>query len=995
MQDFTQNRFIKLFLLLFILCSLSGSLLGQDIIMGTTSSPKTVITGDIFYDSGGSTGNYGAFEDETIILKSAEGSVIRVTFTEFDVQNGDSGDYLEAYDGSSTSSLIGRYYGTWMGAPHRPDIITSTGNSLTFLFESDEYEYRSGWKATIDVLNENEVFCFPSIKNVGWGDNKYISNVKIGAIDNLSGSNEYTDYTSSFSTDVEIGTNYPLTITNGNYNTWGDTPVYCVWVDWNQDGDFDEANETIASEVGVGVFTVTITPPLGAVSGSTRMRIRLNHTDMATPCETTDWGEVEDYTLNVISGSLLTPTISLFTPSNACFNSNQQVIITGTNFISVTDVNFNGISVLNPIIDSDTQITAILPTNATTGFLSITTAGGNVTSGPFNVNSLPVVPTGDSNQLFYGSATVNDLVAISADKVDWYSAGGIALYDGDALSDATTYYGEAKNSITGCVSSSRFAVMITIKDITPPVFQNTPTDIAINASGDACGEVVNYTMPSATDNRSAYSGTLAGFSYLGELDNHTYYYSDGTAIAIDAMLVATNVGGHLVTITSQAENDFIDNLVGGIWIGINDAASEGTFVWSNGEAVSYSNWSGGEPNDYSIGEDYSEMNSSGKWNDLPETYLRKYVIEFEGALVTQTTGFPSGSAFPVGITTNTFAAIDNAGNTTTQSFTVSVADVTPPKISALRADYYDGINFDTYKETLDFDELNYDWAYGAPESSLVGSDDFSIRFQGSVQAVDAGTYTFSTTSDDGVRLLVNGDTIINNWTLHGSTVNTGDVTLSAGQIVPIVLEYYEHTGEAIVKLQWEGPGLSKQFVKSNSFGSGSCQDVVVDVSATGFYNLTIDEADPGYADECGIASRILSQTHFTCSDLGSNPVTLTVTDVHGNSTECSFNVIVTGAPANDLTVLGDTECMGSDANFTIQASENGVMYSAYKDGVQIGSSVTGDGSDILISVPTTGFSEGNNTISFKAQSGACSSDLTNTAVLVLQGIPTPLGIYHE
>ncbi|PKQ60393.1 hypothetical protein BZG02_19610 [Labilibaculum filiforme] len=536
---------------------------------------------------------------------------------------------------------------------------------------------------------------------------------------------------------------------------------------------------------------------------------------------------------------------------------------------------------------------------------------------------------------------------------------------------------------------------IVASDTQNPVFQNPQTDIAINASGDACGEIVDYVIPVATDNCSAYVGTLAGFSYLGELNNHTYYYSNGTATAQNAMLAAANVGGHLVTITSQAENDFVDNLVDGVWIGLNDAASEGTFVWSNGEAVSFTNWNGVEPNDYGTGEDYTEMYSTGKWNDLPDTYTRRYVVEFEGALVTQTTGLPSGSLFPVGTTVNTFVATDNAGNTATHSFSVIVKDITPPAISALRADYYDGRSFDTFKETLEVDELNYSWGTGAPESTLVGTDNFSVRFQGSVQAVNAGTYTFYTTSDDGVRLWVAGQQVVNNWTDHGTTTNSGTITLSAGQIAPIVLEYYERGGGAVIKLEWVGPGVSRQFVTSNGSGSGVCQDVTVDVSTTGSYNLTVDEVDPGYSDECGIASRILSKTTFTCNDLGANSVTLTVTDVNGNSSNCVIDVIVIGGPAIDLAVLGATECVGSDADLTIQASESGVVYTAYKDGVQIGSSVTGNGSDILLSISTTGFSEGNNTISFKAQSGACFSDLTNTAVLVLQGIPTPTGIYHE
>ncbi|MUP39290.1 PA14 domain-containing protein [Labilibaculum euxinus] len=551
-------------------------------------------------------------------------------------------------------------------------------------------------------------------------------------------------------------------------------------------------------------------------------------------------------------------------------------------------------------------------------------------------------------------------------------------------------------NIKNATPSGAMTLTVNINDViddVPPVFQNPQTDITVNASGSDCGEIVNYDIPQAIDNFPAFSGTLPGYTYLGELYNHTYYYSNTSEKATTAMQNAINSGGHLVTITSQAENDFIDSKVGDIWIGLTDAAAEGTFVWCNGEAVSYTNWNSGEPNN-SGNEDYTQMYSNGKWNDIPDTYWKRYVVEFEGALVTQTGGLPSGSLFPVGTTVNTFTATDNAGNTATHSFNVTVADVTPPKISQLQADYYDGKNFDTFMETLPVDEINYSWGSGAPESSLVGNDNFSIRFQGSIQAVQAGTYTFYTTSDDGVRLWVAGQQVINNWTNHSPTVNSGTISLSAGQIVPIVLEFYEQGGGAVIKLEWQGPGVSRQFVKSNS--TGTCQDITLDLSAAGgLYNLTADEVDPGYSDECGIASRSLSKSVFTCDDAGSNSVTFTVVDVNGNSSECIIDVIVTGVPDISLPVIGDTKCIGDGAQLTIQGSEGGVVYSAYKGGVQIGSSVPGNGADVSINIPTLGFSVGDNLINIKAVSAVCEANLTNTGIIVIYQSPNPVGIYHE
>jgi hypothetical protein len=92
--------------------------------------------------------------------------------------------------------------------------------------------------------------------------------------------------------------------------------------------------------------------------------------------------------------------------------------------------------------------------------------------------------------------------------------------------------------------------------------------------------------------------------------------------------------GHLVSITSSGENDFVSNLAGSntVWIGFTDEVSEGTWQWITGESVVYTNWAAPEPNDYGAGEDYGEMISDGTWNDCGPpawpTITRCYVCEW-------------------------------------------------------------------------------------------------------------------------------------------------------------------------------------------------------------------------------------------------------------------------------------------------------------------------------------------------------------------------------
>ena len=74
-----------------------------------------------------------------------------------------------------------------------------------------------------------------------------------------------------------------------------------------------------------------------------------------------------------------------------------------------------------------------------------------------------------------------------------------------------------------------------------------------------------------------------------------------------------------------------------------------------------------------------------------------------------------------------------------------------------------------------------------------------------MQAQFSQTYTFYTTSDDGVRLWVNGQPLIDNWTDHAATENSGTIALTAGQRYDVEMEFYENGGVATAKLLMERP----------------------------------------------------------------------------------------------------------------------------------------------------------------------------------------------
>ncbi|MDB6034189.1 MAG: metallophosphoesterase, partial [Verrucomicrobiales bacterium] len=76
------------------------------------------------------------------------------------------------------------------------------------------------------------------------------------------------------------------------------------------------------------------------------------------------------------------------------------------------------------------------------------------------------------------------------------------------------------------------------------------------------------------------------------------------------------------------------------------------------------------------------------------------------------------------------------------------------------------------------------------------------------------TYTFFTYSDDGVRLWVNNQLLVDNWTDHGYTENAGVIALQAGYLYDVKMEFYENGGGAAAKLWWSSPTVFKDVIPS-------------------------------------------------------------------------------------------------------------------------------------------------------------------------------------
>ncbi|MCL4207616.1 MAG: VCBS repeat-containing protein, partial [Pirellulaceae bacterium] len=143
----------------------------------------------------------------------------------------------------------------------------------------------------------------------GGNSNYGISRVQMGGIDQSAGTAPYYDF-SFQTTDLTPGVGEPLTVTVNN-PFWNNQLL--VWVDWNDDKDFEDGGEAVyVSTVGeVAEYTPSITAPVGTAPGAKRMRMRLHMPDNggnSTPCGSNENGEVQDFTLTV-TGDTTAPTV--------------------------------------------------------------------------------------------------------------------------------------------------------------------------------------------------------------------------------------------------------------------------------------------------------------------------------------------------------------------------------------------------------------------------------------------------------------------------------------------------------------------------------------------------------------------------------------------------------------------------------------------------------------------------------------------------------------
>ncbi len=412
---------------------------------------------------------------------------------------------------------------------------------------------------------------------------EYIGRVQLNTLDNATGASAggYGDFT-NISTDLDINSAYTITITP----TWTGTVYnegYAVWIDYNADGDFADAGELVYSRAASKATPVSgsFTVPSGAKAGTTRMRVSMKYNAIPTACESFRWGEVEDYTVNITTGTPPVCDVPTGLAANSVTYNSATLTWTAVASAVSYDVQWRA-----------TGATTWTTTNTTTANLDLTglseqttyeyqvrtncSFGSSAYSAPanFTTTAAPVcdVPTGlNTTNITYNSATLNWTGSANGQNYNaryravgtttWTTSNTTATSLNISGLSAATDYEFQVNTVCSFGTSAYSASSTFTTNPLPPC--NTPTGLSSgsvtessatlswSAVTDAASYDVQY-RPTGTTTWSSANTTATSITISGLTASTTYEYqvrtncTFGTSSAYSASATFTTLA---VTIT--------------------------------------------------------------------------------------------------------------------------------------------------------------------------------------------------------------------------------------------------------------------------------------------------------------------------------------------------------------------------------------------------------------------------------------------------------------
>ncbi|MEO6166444.1 MAG: GEVED domain-containing protein, partial [Chitinophagales bacterium] len=400
----------------------------------------------------------------------------------------------------------------------------------------------------------NAQYCTPLYSNSCLSSNDFINNFTFGTLSNNGSGcngniNNYINYapTGTFTASVELGASYNISLQSGNQWPEG----FGVWIDFNNDNDFDDADEFIyaSPSVSTNQFTGSVIIPSNSdYVGDHRMRVRCKFSGIVSStesCTTFNYGETEDYTL-----SILPATTSMTYVSSTVTQNNLDAVGLGASDVEIISIQVITAGTVNPLILSSLTINS----NGSTNFAN-------------DVAAVKLYYTGNNSafstdQLY---ATVSDLslpVSVNA-----------------TLALGTNYFWIAYDITGNAFTGDTIDAACTQLVLTGSGGTQIPS-----VTAPAGFREINYCFPTYTepcssgdfiDNLSFNTLSNSGSGCNGNANNYIYYTPAGN-------LTTTVETGSNYAIALQAGEGFIQGF--GVWIDYNndlDFADADEFVYAS------------------------------------------------------------------------------------------------------------------------------------------------------------------------------------------------------------------------------------------------------------------------------------------------------------------------------------------------------------------------------------------------------------------------------
>jgi len=608
-------------------------------------------------------------------------------------------------------------------------------------------------------------------------------------------------------------------------------------------------------------------------------------------------------TVNVVDTT--SPSLTLVGPNPLNIGDCSTYVELGAEAI---DPCFGDISA-NVVVDNSTVNSSVLGSYTVT--YNVMDDSNNTTSQITRVVNVieitaPVITLiGENPQTIEACSDYTELGATATDPCFNTDYSGDIVIDTSALDTGVVGLYVVNYNVSDIYGNAAIELTRTIEvvDTTPPVI-NCPSNISAGNDVGLCTALVTYSSPVVTDCSSTTITQIAGLPTGSVFPLGT---TTNTFEVIDAE-------------------------------GFIDSCSFDVIVTDS------------EAPEISCPEDITVTNDTGLCNAVVAFTVPTGTDNCTGFTTTQTAGLVSGSAFPIGTTTNTFLVEDAAGNTSSCSFDITVSDTEFPVISCPSDIIVDN------DSGLCTAVVSYSQPVGTDNCTGQTTVQIAGLSSGSVFPIGTTTNTFEVTDATGNIQSCSFDVIVND-TENPEISCTSDIIVDNDSgLCTAVVSYSQPvgtdncTGQTTVQIAGLSSGsvfsmgtTTNTFEVTDAAGNiqscsfdvtvndtenpvAICQDISLQLDpVTGLVSITEAQIDNGSSDNCSI-NYSLSETAFDCTNIGANTVILTVTDDTGNSSSCSAVVTITDLSENasvDIVGSENTICQNGSVTFTATPTNGG------------------------------------------------------------------------